>query len=145
MEMSTLSVGNGSGIGAVFASIAPGRREARELGLTMLEGVAPVYRKGYLYVEIPVNVLINLTEDKEQDVGLRNQLIQIKPACTINLKGNSPILIEPNPELSKYGNVQGSYLLTPGVRKVVPVFNIHLLKTLNLTDISYSVRIYKFN
>jgi hypothetical protein len=123
-----------------------GSRLANHLGLKMDEGYEfafpNVQERNYAYVEIPVKELYNFTEEKTVDKGLRNQHLIVNPACTIDVKGHYRFEVHPNPELWKYGIVQGMYYLEPKDGIVTPGFSIVLRRDLELADIKYAVRIY---
>lgn len=122
---------------SAFVKLTAGTRITNYIGLKMEEGKELVYGKNYLYVEIPLSSL-NELEVK------RNQHVFIRAACTINVKGRDIVLVEPNPALAEYGQVQAPYMVHPdsGELEVGVWFTGH--KQLLLSDIKYCVRIYMY-
>ena len=132
------------GIPSVFQRLLLDARTADHLGL-QLSG-KPRLGGGALYIEIPVEQILSL-ESGEASEGRVNQVIKVVPACSLELKDNSVVLIEPNKEFNRFGYTQGSYLVSGADRlgRLIPSFIVHLRKQLKLDEISYGIRIYKFD
>lgn len=145
MAMEIQRMGAPRGIESALGKLTPSRKITDLLGLQMSAGFEVKSAKGYWYMEIPVESLYNVTDEKVQEKGLRNQLIRVMPACSIAPKGSNVLLIEPNPELAKWGNLQGSYIVTPETARHIPGFHLHLRRDLELSEISYAIRIYMYN
>lgn len=125
-----------------FLNLARGNRLSSYMGLQMAEGKSYRYAPDYTYIEIPVSILYNPTDEKEVEKGLRNQHLFVTPACFVNIRGGYKVLVEPNPKLAAYGATQGMYYISSGAGEQVPGFYITLRKDLDISDVNYAVRLY---
>lgn len=135
-----------AGLESSFLNIGRGSRQTGYMGLVMAEG-APVRfgGKDYSYAEIPLVGFRGVDKDKPEDVGqkaIRNQHVYVVPACTINVRGDFHIQVEPNPALSEFGSVQGSYYVHNGSGILIPGFWMTLRKDLEAADVQYAIRLY---
>lgn len=124
-----------------FLNLGRGNRTTAYMGLELDPGVEIKYEKGYTYMDIPVRELVN-GEGVIVEKGLRNQHLRVIPACSVDLKGDYKILVEPNPALAEFGAVQGMYYIQPGTGRQTPGFYITLRKDLDLSQIQYGIRMY---
>lgn len=125
-----------------FLNILRGNREKQYLGLKMEEGVAHSFASDYTYIQVPVLGFFLDADEKLVDKVLRNQYVQVLPACTIDVKGTYKILVEPNPEIAKYGLFQASYYVHPGSGEIRPSFYFQARKDLNADELKYAIRLY---
>lgn len=129
-----------------FLKLIPGSsRIVARMGLKMDEGVPmKVAGHGYLALEIPAVAIRNPSDLPRTEKALRNQHVQIIPGCSLEVRGNEIVEIEPCPELAEYGSVQAGYYILPDdkAKRIVPAFWITLRKDLDLSDIPYAIRIY---
>lgn len=124
-----------------FLNLNRGNRLSAYMGLELEPGVELQFAPGYIYAEIPILAFLN-GESTEVDSPLRNQHLRVVPAGTVDPRGDYKILVEPNPALSEFGSVQGSYYIQPNTGRQSPGFYITLRKDLVLADIKYGVRLY---
>lgn len=124
-----------------FINLNRGNRLTSYMGLDLDEGVELKFEKGYTHCDIPIRVLLN-ADGTPVEKGLRNQHLRVIPACSVDLKGDYKLLVEPNPALSEFGSVQGMYYIQPGTGRQTPGFYITLRKDLDLSTVSYGIRLY---
>lgn len=124
-----------------FLNMNRGNRLSAYMGLELASGVEPKFEKGYNFLDIPV-LALQKDDGTTVEKGLRNQHLFVVPACTMDLRGDYKVLVEPNPALSEYGSVQGMYYVQPESGRRVPGFWITLRKDLDLSNISYAIRMY---
>lgn len=129
-----------------YLSMASGARISNYLGLKMDEGIAFRYpgiqERQYAYVEIPVARMELATNGEVVDKALRNQMIRIVPACSVEVRGAARFEVHPNRAFWDFGTVQGMYYLESKEGRLVPSFHIQLRKDLELTGDDYAIRIY---
>jgi len=124
-----------------FYNWARGNRLSQYAGLKMYDGHEFRYAPDYTYIEIP---LLGFMDQKEglQEKGLRNQHLQVIPACTIDVKGSLKVEVEPCPQLAEFGSVQAGYYIHPGSGEVTPSYYITFRKDCDFDNIPYAVRLY---
>lgn len=124
-----------------FLNVGRGSRLSIYMGLVMAEGHAFKYGPDYTYVEIPLMGYCQEDGDLKDKV-LRNQYVKAVPACSLHVKGNYKVQVEPNPVLAAYGMIQPGYYVHPGQTVTVPSFYFHARRDTALADVSYAVRLY---
>lgn len=129
-----------------YLSMVSGSRIGNYLGLKMDEGKAyrhpGVQQRQYAYIEIPIRHLINTSTGEIVEKGLRNQVIQVVPACTVDVRGDYRFEVHPDPELWQFGIVQGMFYLEPLSGKQEPSFYMHLRKDMTIDPERAVIRIY---
>lgn len=129
-----------------FVNLVRGARLSAYMGLQMTEDYAYKFGPEYVYVEIPVQHLFLMSEEKIVKEGKKNQRLAIVPACQINAKGvGSHVQVEPNYKLALYGDISPGYYVHTGEGVVVPTTYITLRKDIDLADIGYAIRLYLRN
>lgn len=126
---------------SVFLNLTRGNRLSQYMGLRLREGTLPKYgQPNYSYVEIPIAEVQK--EGEVVESALRNQHLLIVPDCILNVRGDYHVLVEPNPALAEFGQVQAPYYIHSGEGEQAPGFYITLRKDLDLSSIKYAVRLY---
>lgn len=129
-----------------YLSMVSGSRIKNFLGLTMDAGVdykhAGVQERNYAYIEIPIRHIENMTTGEIGMKALRNQLIRVVPACTVQVRGNYRFEVHPDRSLWAYGVVEGMFYLEPQEGEMEPSFYMHLRKDMELSKDSPVIRIY---
>lgn len=124
-----------------FLNLVRGNRLNMYMGLTMDEGVAYRFPQDYTYVEIPLRGLYNPGDKEMTNKGLRNQLLQVVPACQLNIKGGYRVLVKTNPALQEYGSAPQMFLLDNNEGEQ-PVFHVALRKDMDPSSLNWAVRLY---
>lgn len=133
-------------IATTFVNLVRGNRLSAYVGLQMTEEIPFKYGADYTYVEIPIQHLFLLSEEKVVTEAKKQQRIAIVPACSVEPRGTGTHLyIEPNRELALYGDISPSYYLHTGDGRVVPTIYMSLRKDVSLADVKYAIRIYMVN
>lgn len=125
-----------------FLNLNRGNRLSSYMGLEMAPGVASLpFTPGFTHIDIPP---LHLEKDDGTvlEQGLRNQHLRIVPACTVDLRGDYKLLVEPNPALAAVGSVQGMYYIQSGSGRQAPGIWITLRKDFNPADLPWVVRLY---
>lgn len=129
-----------------YLSMVSGSRIKNFLGLKMDEGIdyknAGVQERAYAYIEIPVRHIENMSTGEISMKGLRNQVVRIVPACTVNVRGNYRFEVHPDRSLWAYGVVEGMYYLESQEGELEPSFYMQLRKDMELSAGSPVIRIY---
>lgn len=126
-----------------YLKIVSGNRITNYMGVVMAEGFPFRYVSNYMAIEIPIRELYLPSEEKAVTKALRNQYVQVIPACTIQARGNYMVEVEANHKLSEYGLISGgNYKVHPHEKQVTPSFHLQLRKDLDLTDIDFAIRLY---
>lgn len=115
-------------------------RAVSYMRLEMDEGVQPKQGAGYVYLEIPIAGAVG-EEGLVQEVK-RNQHVWIAAAAHVNMQDRQFIEVEPNAELSEYGQIQGLYRVHPGSGRKQLGFWFTARKDVDLTKFSHAVRVY---
>jgi hypothetical protein len=129
-----------------FLKLVTGNRLTSNLGLAMDGDFAYRYpqqqSREYGYVEIPLKEIYNPSEETVLAKGVRNQYLQIIPACRVNVRGRCRFQVVPNPALYHYGMVQAPFYLEADEGVIRPSFYIQLRKDFDPSDIDWAIRIY---
>lgn len=127
----------------VFLNLVRGNRLKSWMGLELPEGVtAPKYGPQYHYVEVPVGQVLKDGEPVAEGKVVRNQHVQITAACSIKVRGQSPVLVVYNDELQQVANLGSMAIIHPGGEAVTPSFWATFRKDFNVEDIKWAVRLY---
>lgn len=125
-----------------FLKLMEGSRLSNYMGLKMSPGFKFTNGQGYMYIEIP---LLQVEMDGQPQVGIkRNQQVFLVPACTVEVKGNQVIEIEPNIELAELGTVQASYKIHPQSGLKRPGVWFTPRRDTDLSELTYLIRIYMY-
>lgn len=126
-----------------FLNLVRGNRLKSWMGLELPEGVtAPKYGPQYHYVEVPVGQVLKDGEPVAEGKIARNQHVEIVPACTIKVRGQSPVLVVYNDELQRVASLGSMTIVHPGGEAVAPSFWATFRKDFNVEDIKWAVRLY---
>lgn len=129
-----------------YLSLVSGSRISNFLGLKMDQGVdytrPGVQERQYAYIEIPVRHIENVTTGEIGMRALRNQLVRIVPACTVNVRGNYRFEVHPDRTLWAYGIVEGMFYLEPKEGEFSPSFHMQLRRDMELVPGTSVIRIY---
>lgn len=126
-----------------FSNLTRGARLSSYVGLQMTENYAYRFGPEYAYVEIPIQHLYLMSEEKVVREGKKNQRLAIVPACAINPRGTGThVQVEPNYKLAAYGDISPGFYVHTGEGVVVPTTYITLRRDLDLADAGYAVRLY---
>jgi hypothetical protein len=129
---------------SVFLNLVRGNRLTAYMGLELeIAGVVAEvkYGKDYSYVEIPLAYAQAPDGSTMREVK-RNQHVEIVPACTVNVRGQYRLLVEPNPALWADAVVQGSYYIQSETGKQYPSFYLQARRDIDLSTVEYAVRLY---
>lgn len=126
-----------------FLNLVRGNRLKSWVGLTLPEGVtAPKYGPQYHYVEVPVGQVLKDGEPVTDGKIARNQHVEIVAACTIKVRGQSPVLVVYNDELQRVASLGSMTIVHPGGDDMSPSFWATFRKDFNVEDIKWAVRLY---
>jgi hypothetical protein len=116
-----------------FIKLAVPTKLVNHAGLKMDDGFHYVHGKNYMYVDIPS---LSASEIKKASH------VFLEAAATVDVKGQYLVMIEANPVLAEYGQVQSGYYIHPGSgQKRLGVW-FFALKPLSLSELEYLVRLY---
>lgn len=124
---------------SMFLNLVRGNRLTAYMGLEMSEGHVYKFSKDYTYIEIPLLEARNGGE-KVKDKALRNQHIELVPACRVKLHGSYKLLVKTNPDLQAIGNAPTVFMVEEEIGH--PSFYITLRKDLDLSKLEWAVRLY---
>lgn len=126
-----------------FLNLVRGNRLKSWMGLELPEGItAPKYGPQYHYVEIPVGQVLKDGEPVTDGKVARNQHVEIVAACTIKIRGQSPVLVVYNDELQRVASLGSMTIIHPGGEPLAPSFWATFRKDFNVEDMSWAVRLY---
>lgn len=124
----------------VYLKLMRGSRLTNYMGLQMDEGTDLTLGKNYMFIDIPVR---GVDEEGKLVTELkRNQHVFIESAASLDVRGMQIIEVEPNPALAALGQVQGSFKVHPGSGKQRIGVWFTARKDVNLTELTYLVRLY---
>ena len=128
---------------STYLKLMAGSRLSNYMGLKLDAGTALKCGERYMYIEIPV-ARAEL-DGEATDVVKRNQHVFIVPACTVNVRGESIVDVEPNSELAELGTVQAGYKIHSQSGEKRPGFWFTARKDVDVASISHAVRLYMYN
>lgn len=126
-----------------FLNLARGSRLKAYMGLTLDEGVLPKYGKNYTYIEVPLRELLG-PDGLPTTKALRNQTCKVVPACSLDIKGQSKILVKTFPRLQEISNCPALFLLDEDQGEQ-PGFYVSFRKDFDASDMLWAVRLYMFS
>ena len=124
-----------------FLNLVKGNSLGTYLKLQMNEGKAFRYSADYTYVEIPLSEFYNVSDEKVVTKALRNQKLQIIPACKVDVRNGYKILVRTNPKLQAVSNCPAMYLVEPG-EEGTPSFYASFQKDFEADELDWAVRLY---
>lgn len=118
-----------------YLKLVSGSRVTNYMGLVMDEGVPFKYGKHYLSIQVPVRI-------PEDLIVKRGQQIFIAAACTLAVRGEHLVEVEPSVEFHQFGTVSPGYKIDPGTEKHQPGVWLIAHKSLDLSTIDFAVKLY---
>lgn len=118
----------------VYLKLIDGARLKNHMGLKLDEGQDYTKGKNYLHIDIGARVLAEPVK--------RGQHVFLEAVGTVDVKGRNIILVEGNPALAEFGQIQPSYHVHPdsGAKQLGIWFTAH--KNCDISELGYLVRLY---
>ena len=126
---------------SVFLNLVRGNRINQYLRLKLENGAAPKYSRDYSYIEIPAKEFFLPSEEKKVTKVLRNQHVQVIPACTVDVQEGYRVLVKTNPKLQEIATCPALFLLDHKEGEQVS-FYATFRKDFEISELEWAVRIY---
>lgn len=130
---------------SAHVKLVSGSRIENYLGLRMDAGYNYTHGKNYMFISVPATVLVEASEKGMEEPTMtikRNQHVFIPAACTLNVRGQSFLEIEPNPALAEFGQVQGTYRVHPDSGEMRPGVWFTARKDTDISELQFLINIY---
>jgi len=124
-----------------FLNLVRGNSLGSYLHLEMNPGKTFRYAPDYTYIEIPVAEFYDTKEEAPVSKAMRNQKIQILPACKVSVRAGYKIMVRTNPKLQEVSNCPTIMFLDPGDNGT-PSFYASFQKDYEAKELDWAVRLY---